>query len=282
VNKQRISELVTAQHRQPLPPGLHPVSATIVEWNPDTAENVILYDGELIPNVPSYTSPDQLSWQPGDEVHLLINYPQSGRRRGGFGSPVIWGRIARPGTEAATNAIAFMQSTLVSALIDDLVAALLVSPAGVELAQFVNAQLIKTAVDLGQTTTSSTTFGDGSAAGPAVTDVQVTSTGRCLVLWGAAIDAGPRTDGGQIGGNMSVAISGASTVAASINHAHQLSQSVTVTGASWSHRIGGRSLVGSLFEGLNPGAHTITGKYASGVSGETVAFANRLIIAIAY
>jgi hypothetical protein len=177
----------------------------------------------------------------------------------------------------------FMRKALLSDLVNEIVEELLTSAAGIELAQFVNAQLIQTAVSAGQTTTSSTTFGDGSSAGPQVTGVQITSTGRCLVLWGASIDAGPRTDGGQIGANMSVAISGATTIAADITRTYQTSQSVTVTGAtSWSHRIGGRALTGHLFEGLNAGTHTISGKYATGVSGETVAFANRLIIAIAY
>jgi hypothetical protein len=177
----------------------------------------------------------------------------------------------------------FMRKALISDLVDEVVQELLTSQAGVELAQFVNAQLINTAVDAGQTTTTSTTFGDGSSAGPSVSGVPVTDTGRCLVLWGASIDAGPRTDGGQIGGNMSVAISGATTVAADITRTHQVGQSVTVAGAtSWSHRISGRSLTGHLFEGLNAGSHTITGKYATQVSGESVAFANRIIIAIAY
>jgi hypothetical protein len=250
----------------------------IQSFNPDTFENVVAFGGAQHQNLVVTNPVDALGYQPGDVV-IVESWAPSGR---GLASYAIAGRWLVPAGGRAAEAVGFLQTTVAKAIVDELVAQLLTSPAGVELAQFVNSQLIQIAVDAGQTTTSSTTFGDGSAAGPQVTGVQVSATGRCLVLWGASADVGPRTDGGQIGGNMSVAISGATTVAADITRTYQVSQSVTVTGASWSHRIGGRALTGHLFTGLNAGTHTISGKYASGVSGQSVAFANRLIIAIAY
>jgi hypothetical protein len=251
----------------------------IKNWDPDTFENTVTFDGSDHHDLAVTSGVEALTYTPGDVV-VLTRWTPSGR---GTATYAIAGRWLTPAAGRAEESIAFLRTSLARTIVDDLVSELLVSPAGVDLAKFVNAQLIKSATELGQTTTSSTTFGDGTAAGPTVTDVEVSSTGQCLVLWGASLGAGPITDNGQIGANMSIEVSGASSSAASLARSYHLGQSVTVAGAtSWSHRASGRSLAGHLYTGLNAGTHTITAKYATQSGGETVTFSNRLIMVIAY
>lgn len=249
----------------------------LAAWDPETFSNQVAYRGTTLTNLPVLPGVDALSWQPGDVV-LLMRWTPSG---GGLSSYWLAGRPVIPGAGRAEQAIAFMSSNLVSALLDEFVSQLLTSPAGQTLMRAAITNGIRASVNNGQTTTSSTTFGDGTNAGPEVTDVVVSDLGLCLVLWGASIDAGPVASG-QVAGHMGIQVSGATSIAATTSRSASVGQAVTVTGGgTLSHRAQARVMAADVLT-LDPGTHTITGRYASGVAGVNAAFTNRVIIAIAF
>jgi hypothetical protein len=89
--------------------------------------------------------------------------------------------------------------------------------------------------------TSSGSYTDLATAGPAVT-IDVPASGRLLVIWSSQIDNSSIL--------VSVALSGANTVAASDSYA------IIISG-------GGESMMFKCFEGLTPGSTTVTMKYRS-------------------
>jgi hypothetical protein len=108
-------------------------------------------------------------------------------------------------------------------------------------------------------TTTSTSYADLATVGPTAT-IAVGSSGKALVLFGAGLYTG------SVLKKMSVAVSGASTVAANDD---------------WMIRNDNAAFVGTqmrakLFTGLTPGNNTFTAKYAVG-SGTGNFFARWLI-----
>lgn len=240
-------------------PGARFGQGTLREWNPDTFEHVIEWRGLRITGATILAGVDALTWQPGDQV-LLLGADQSGRR--GWTDWMVLGRAITPGPGAADQAIAPMRTSLAQ-----------------QIAVAVFAQRVHTGVAAPQTQTSSTSYGDGSHPGPSVSGVDVTESGRALVLVSCLIDAGPITNG-QVGAFMSYEVSGATSRAPSPLTA--VGVSTAVLGAGISHRSGGRFAAADLVTGLNPGTHTFTAKYASQAENETVRFSNRSLTVIAF
>lgn len=231
----------------------------LAAWDSETFENQVAYRGTTLTNLPVLPGVDALSWQAGDVV-LLMRWTPSG---GGLSSYWLAGRPVIPGAGRAEQAIAFMATSL-----------------GVRLSRSAITEGIRAETNAGQTTTTSTTFGDGTDAGPVLEDVTVSELGLCIVIWGAGTDAGPVT-GGQVGGHMGLQISGATSISPSTGTAAHVGQAVTVTSGTVTHRSQARTLAAQVFA-LNPGSHTIAGKYASQVSGASAAFTGRTIIAIPF
>lgn len=110
--------------------------------------------------------------------------------------------------------------------------------------------------------TTSAVFTDLATPGPSVSR----QTGTvALVLWDAIIGA----NGDGLNGYMSVAVTGASTVAASANYAIQSSAAISL--------VLGYAM---LFTGLTPGLNNFTAKYATD-SGASVSFGRRRLTVLA-
>lgn len=109
--------------------------------------------------------------------------------------------------------------------------------------------------------TTSTSYTDLATVGPAAT-VTVGNNGLLLVIWGAGL----YTSAAQK--QMSIALSGANTVAASDNYA------IRRDGASFDQT----TSRAKLFTGLTPGSTTVTAKYKT-ASG-TANFFSRFLLAI--
>lgn len=226
----------------------------LAAWNPTTFENTVYFHGAVLENLPVMAGPDALAFRAGDVVGIMYWSPQ-----GGSGQYWILPRIIVPGSDAAQQAIASMQTDI-----------------GRRVSSAVLADRIHSAQAGGQTLTSSTSFGDGSSGGPVISDVEITEAGLALVFVGCLIDVGPRA-GGQIGGYMSFEVSGATSVAPSVLTAVNIGGSVD--GAS--HRVGGRFMAAEWVP-LNPGVHTFTARYASQVGGEDARFSRRTMIVVAF
>lgn len=110
-------------------------------------------------------------------------------------------------------------------------------------------------------TTTSTSYTDLATVGPAAT-VTVGPNGLLLVIWGAGIYTG------SVKKDMSIALSGANTVAASDNY------SVRRDGAAFDQT----TSRAKLFTGLTAGSTTVTAKYKT-ASG-TANFFSRHLLAI--
>lgn len=158
---------------------------------------------------------------------------------GGFGSWWITGRIVTPGAGRGAETVAFMTTSLARALAGELL----------------HSNHVETAQNR-----DTDTFGDLSTVGPSVT-VEVTS--RALVTLSARIQPNANNTA-----YMGFQITGATSLAASVLRAvgaGAVSDSVTVAAS--------RTV---LVEGLNPGTHTFTAKYAS-INFANAFWSNRVI-----
>lgn len=238
----------------------------VKSFNQDTFESVINVGGADLPNLPIASGVEALTYRPGDVVLITKWRPRSSRGiatyRVGMG-----GRVIQPGSGAATKAVAFMQAQLARQVVDEMVAALLTSPAGVLLAQFVVGQSVTSADVAALQSTTSTSYGNLSTVGPTVSGVEISDAGKALVLV-----SGNLTAAGGDGANMSFTVSGATTIAAGSTGTLSL---VTAGG----------SIAGSVTKAvpltLNPGTHTFQAKYRSG-GGGIAAFNQRVLTVIAY
>jgi hypothetical protein len=232
----------------------------IREWNASTFANVVEYDGVMLRDLPVASGVEALTYQVGDAVLLEAWFPGGKRGELGIGTYWIKARLISPGSGAAEQAVAFMTTGLARAL-----------------ASAIFADRVRSDYVSSQTTTTSTAFGDGTSGGPTVVDIEISETGIALVWLGARI-AYSQVGVSQLGGRMSVEVSGPTPIAASTLHSVGTAQSVTVVGAtSWSHSEDNRVAAAHLFENLNPGLHTFAAKYQTVNSGQTAAFTERIV-----
>jgi hypothetical protein len=216
----------------------------VVEWNSATAENVINVAGTLVPNLPILNTNEALQLSAGDVVGILT----SGQ---GAGSWAILGRLTIPGTPEAASALRVVSSRITAAF----------------------------NVGQGTLTVPQPVYTDltGTAVGPSVT-ATISSSGKALVMFGCETAWGaPVAEG--LGAYASVAVSGATTIAASaswgVGHdVNPVNEAETFTAGKF-----------HLFTGLNPGEHTFTMKYrvytVSGTGTPTVTFREREIAVFA-
>jgi hypothetical protein len=204
----------------------------VLAWNQDTAENTVQVAGSILTDLPILNTSEAQLLEPGAVVGIMT----------AGSSWFVMGRITVPGTADAASAL-----SLVS-------------------------RRIQASSDTAQGTRSATTYGDltGAAVGPAVT-LTVSSSGKALAFWSA--------DHGETGGwetdvqdGVSVAVSGATTVAASASFA--IGHRLTAQSATGSFSYGTQTTGMHLFTGLNAGVHTFTLEYRSG-TGQTIQFRER-------
>ncbi|THV26014.1 hypothetical protein [Glycomyces paridis] len=238
--------------------------ATVVEWNPDTGENVIRYRGDDFPNVPMIGSTDILVTQPGDQVAVMTSTPA-----GGAGSMWITGRIVVPGTPEAARSIEFMTSAIAQ-----------------EISAAVFAERIKSDADPDLATRNATTFGDPEvgSAGPAVTGVSIVS-GTAIVIMGCNLKAASdETDGSVFSaGYVGFEISGATSVPATEPTSSMWSlvrKTGTIT-TDESIEILSTFTSVQRVTGLNPGLHDFSLKYRRlAGAGEPMECAARTLVVI--
>ncbi|MGW3619491.1 hypothetical protein [Micromonospora arida] len=221
-------------------PGLGFRQGVVTAWNPLTAENTIEVAGATLTNVPILNTNEAVLLSPGAVVGLMTSGP----------SWFILGRVTVPGTPDAASALRMVSSRLI---------------ASSNLAQGTLTAPVASYTDL-----------SGGGAGPSVS-ATISSSGKALVLFGVEIAWGAPVVQG-IGGYASVAVSGATTIAASaswgVGHdCVAVEEAETFTAGKF-----------HVFEGLNPGQHTFTMKYRAyspGGATPTVTFREREIAVFA-
>ena len=195
----------------------------IVTWNRETAENTVVVGRSLMTNLPILNTSEAAILAAGDVVGILT----AGQTWG------ILGRFTIPGTPEAVTGI--------KAITDRIVAA----------------------SDPFEGTRNSTSYGDltGVGVGPEVT-VTVGPSGRALVFWSCDV---LREDVFQThsSGDVSVALSGANTIAASPAYSlgFNLSQPPSAFDGYGLHAWAGQWSLFHLFTDLDPGETTFTMKY---------------------
>jgi len=245
-----IAELLAAAQPQPNR-GLHFGQGTILAWDPETFESAIDFRGVTLRNPGVLSGPDALTYREGDVVAL-----QGWAPNGGFSSWWIIGRVITPGPGAGAAAIDWMTSEL---------------GAQIAAAVFGNRIQFNTVVD--NEATNSTSYTNLATVGPTISNVEISDTGRALVMLYARMS-------GQKGGSnistphMSYQISGATSLSPSDLRALQVhsetDDAVTATTAVFMHTT------------LNEGQNTFQAKYKMG-SGQTEArFTQRTLIVIPF
>lgn len=246
--------------------------AVIREWDPDTFESVVEYDGLMLENLPVGSGLEALTYRSGDVVLIEGAFPGGRKGELGLGSYFIARRIITPGTGAAEQAIAFMQTSLAKSL-----------------SAQIFAERIHVADGWGLGATSnSITWSDGGLGNdnPVLTNIEITDAGFALVIvTGEQIidNVHATVPDGLMGAQMSVQITGATTVSpdvfgggASLENRHKLLGS---TSGDWQSIFGGSMVVPQV---LNPGLNTFTAQYRSVFGGNTIVVANPSIVVIGF
>lgn len=281
---QLVTDLARATVQKPTGTGLGIASATILTWDSNSLRGTLDYQGTILTDIPVLSGTDALTWQAGDEVILDTWYPPDGHRGKGFGSFMIRGRVVRPGSANAQRIISFLQTELAKTIVDELVEQLLVSPAGQDLAAFVIGQRVHSAsVAATVTLTGEETFDDlPGSVGPTVPNVEISDAGIAVVMLSSAIFCHVPVEAGTASGYMGVEVSGATSVAASVDES-LLNQGTnpTGTGAGTLYTDAQRATSVRPLAGLNPGTHTFTAKYRNTSSTASAQFGDRSIVVIA-
>lgn len=196
---------------------------TVVEWNPDTAENVILVGTKLIENMPILNTSEASLLVPGDVVGIMTS----------GSSWAIMGRLVIPGTPEAATSIQAITNR------------------------------IQAAEDVTEGSRDSTSYGDltGADVGPAVT-LRIGASGRALCFWSCEMGQTGNWQS-KLTPHVGVAVSGATTRAPNngnaLNLALEYPSSPNPGNALSSTWI--QCAMMHLFTGLNPGDTTFTMKY---------------------
>jgi hypothetical protein len=212
---------------------------TVVAWDQDTAENVILVGDSLIENLPVLNTSEASLLIPGDVVMLLT----------AGASWAVMGRVIIPGSPEAASSIRSITNRIQAAELP------------------------------GAGYRTSTSYGDltDAAVGPTVS-IRIGSSGRALCFWSAELGQALNGSGvvqyqTRNTPHASVEVGGASTIAPSDFNA--LNINVEHPGPGFAGEaltsFWMQSSVFHLFSGLTPGLTTFTMKYRT----DTMVPANR-------
>lgn len=223
-------------------------TGSIVFFNSLTLENIINVGGTHVFNLPLLGVAEYSTMVAGATVGLLQI-----RSDNGTTSYAIMGRFVSPGTQAAIDSL--------NALNDRMYAA----------------------DNLGGTigSTNSTTYVD-FGQGPVVSGIRIGPSGRALVILGCNINSG--TTEGSTGGEMTVAISGATTRGASSDYAYRAQAAIfgnTPSTVTVDTTFNDRACMVSIVHGLTPGVHAFTAWYAADSSSSTVTFSDPVVAVLA-
>lgn len=131
-----------------------------------------------------------------------------------------------------------------------------------------------------QQATGSTTFVDLATVGPVMNNVIIGSSRRFLLIVNASIQCSGTASNQFIGGEMTVNITGASTIpVVGTARASWIAQTTPITGGLVSVC---RTFVMTSGNGVNPGSHTFTAQYRSFLASPTCAFGDRAITVIPF
>jgi hypothetical protein len=170
----------------------------------------------------------------------------------------------------------FMRKALISDLVDEVVQELLTSPAGIELAQFVNSQVFHFASDTGAGTVSSSNWTDltGASAGPTCSGVEISSERRALIIVSALM-----VNASNERPHMSFAVSGASSFTPGTGFDDQFDLRTRVADQALDARMSAVIPLGPS-ELTSAGTHTFTAKYRATIG--TPSISARTLAVIAY
>lgn len=208
---------------------------TVREWNPDTAANVVDVDGALFENLSILNTNEAVLLAPGDVVGILVTGQAAS-------SWCILGRLTIPGTPAAATALSMVSSRIVPA------------------------------VDSAMGTRSSATYGNLTSAsvGPSV-QVTVGQSGKALAFFSCQFGYTGAWES-HVAGSASVAVSGATTVAASGSWGLGFEFDKLDDPPSFSFTNQCANM--HLFTDLTAGVHTFTMQYRS-LLGQAIQFLER-------
>jgi hypothetical protein len=170
----------------------------------------------------------------------------------------------------------FMRKSLISGLTNEIVQELLTSPAGIELAQFVNSQVFHFASDTGAGTVSSSSWTDltGASVGPTCSGVEISSERRALIIVSALMTAAANERP-----HMSFAVSGASSFTPGTGFSDQFDLRLRTANQGFDARLSAVIPLGPS-ELTSAGTHTFTAKYRATIG--TPSFSARTLAVIAY
>lgn len=219
---------------------------TIITFDPATLANTVDVGGTVLTDLPLLGVGEATLLTPGSVVGLMVI-------GGGAKSLAIIGRLVRPNTADATDAIGLFNSLIYA----DSVAV--------------------------QESRTADTFGDLTTPGPSVS-VTVRPSGRLLVVITSQLQFIESAAGGvaQRGGFVGVDLAGANTIDASTaadTVLGAMNLAVAATGLG-SVVLQGSYTAAGIFEGLTEGVTVVTMKYASQYSGEQMDFGRRNLIVI--
>jgi len=216
---------------------------TVLTFDPATLSNTVEVGGTVLTDLPLLGVGEASLLTAGSVVGILVI--------GGTGAKnmVIIGRLVLPGTADAEEAIGLLNSLVFAATV------------------------------VTQEGRSSTTFGDLATVGPEVT-VAVRPSGRLLVVCTCQIQWVESVASPQRGGWATVEMSGANTVTTTTARDVVLPTAnlgLTSPGTT-AMAFQGSYCSAGVFDGLDTGSTTVTMKYASQYSGETVDFGRRNLV----
>lgn len=228
--------------------GMRHSMAKILEWNPDTFENVMWWNGTEVTNMRIGNPVDALSYTPNIWVSVTVVDSSGGE---GVGQCFISGRIIDPGGAAAEGAISFLRGTLAR-----------------EISAEIFADRLTFGWDDAIAERSATTFGPPDVIGdPGPSATADISIGKALVIMSADVKFSSDDDSGAFAsaGLMGYRVSGATSIApdaegnrrslgATVERYGTLGDDTGVNAAATITKV-------VVEENLNPGLNTFTCEY---------------------
>ena len=239
----------------------------LLSWNPETFENVVLYKGRRLENLPVKAGTDALSWVAGQSVELKIIDADGAQ---GVTQIVIDGRIITPGEGNAEQIIDFMRGNLARQIATQIFAE------NVHFSPILAPQIQRT----------STSWGDpdsGGDPGPTIEDVHI-ATGTAIVFLTANSNAGTEFSNQELfGGYMGVRVTGPENRSPDQHSYLGVRGSMAVINAPGPYQMGINvtPTVAALITGLPEGDYTFHAQYRSLNTDQPCYFAARHMFMIA-